>query len=99
MTSALVEIAAPLPAVRWTLNAAQAEAVIFRIASRITADDHVVARLQGLACHALLGQLQHGAPLDSIAHAVALSILRFHMHQRMRVPEEKLDELTFDTIL
>src|SRR2546422_10378311 len=85
--SRLVEGPAPLPAVGWPGDGAHPQPVIFRIAARVARDDHVVARLQRLARHALPIQLQARAPLDRIPDRLALRVLALDMDGRVRGAE------------
>src|SRR5690606_5954501 len=61
---------APAEAVGRPEQAAHPDAMVDRIASRVTADDHVIAGLQRFARDALAGQLARAAPF----HAPALHL-------------------------
>ena len=65
---ALVErfaVLAPTEFVGWAQQRAHADAVIDRIAARVTGDDHVVAGLQRVARDALAGERARATPLDA----------------------------------
>src|SRR5215831_2843045 len=94
----LVERPAPLPAVGRPGDGAHPQSVIFRVAARVPRDDHVVARLQRLARHALAVELQARAPLHRIPHGVALRIFPFHVHERVRIAEQELHQVAFDRL-
>src|SRR5258708_3779162 len=77
-----VERPAPFPAVGRPGDGAHPQPVIFRVAARVSGDDHVVAGLQRFARHALPIELQAGAPLDGEAHGVALRVLALDVDER-----------------
>src|SRR5438105_2780378 len=95
-SSRLVEGAAPLPTVGWPSDGAHPQPVIFRVAARVARDDHVVARLQRLARHALAIELEARAPLDRVAYRVTRGILALDVHERVGITEQELHQVAFD---
>jgi len=67
--------------------------------SRIADDDDMITGLQRFASDALAAQLSATAPFDSVADGFALLILAFHMDERMRVPEQELNQIALDCLL
>src|ERR1700721_1806434 len=95
--SALLNDALPVPAVGWTGDTLDADAMIIRVASRVALDDHMVARLERFAGDAVAAQLASSAPFHSPNLHLSLIIGSFDVHKRMRIPIKELYQLAFNS--
>src|SRR5580692_4847856 len=92
----LLDYTTPAEAIGRPLDAAHADAVIFRIAARVAGDDDVIAGLQGVAGDAFTAQLAAAAPFHRPSFHVALVVGGFDVDERMRIAEHELDQSAFD---
>ena len=69
------------------------------IATWIAGDDNHIAGPQRFPSHALLTELSCASPFHGPALHFAFVIGRHHMHERMRITPQELDEFAFDSEL
>jgi hypothetical protein len=96
LVNVLLNYATPSEAVRRALDAAHANAVIFRVAAGVASDDDVIAGFQRIPRYTFTAQLTAAAPFDRPSFGVALIVWSLDMHKGVRVPEHKLNQLAFD---
>lgn len=82
-----------------SLQAQHAQAMVFRIAARVTNNDHMIAGSQCVARNALPSQLSAAAPFDGPAHYFAFFVFVFNLNIRMRIPEHELNDVPFNGLL
>src|SRR5436190_17425384 len=96
LVEGLAGIPSPLEAVSRTAQILHADTVIVRVSARVARDRHDVADAQRLVRDALARQLACAAPLDGPALQRAVLVRRFYVHERVRVAEHELQQLTLD---
>src|SRR6185436_13781365 len=85
----------PFPAVNRPLDREDADAVRFRIASRLAGRDDAIAELERRARHRKLRrrELRAGAPFEVPRLRLALLVRHLDAHERVRIaPDEFLDD-------
>src|SRR5688500_12186021 len=104
-----LSICVPTPLIHdlaWTLPPAEvvglatqrhhANPELLRIAARGSDNRNDVSILQRFASHAGAAESRRPSPLDGPAPDLILAVRRLNMDKRVRIPEEKRDELSFD---
>jgi hypothetical protein len=89
---------APAVTVTRALKPQHPQAVIIRIPAWISHDDNRISRLQSLTIDTLPAELSAAAPFNGPANDLSLFVLRFDMHKGMWIPEEELNQLSFDPL-
>src|SRR5438128_802959 len=90
---------APSESVGRTLQANHAQAMIFRIPAGVSNDDNVVAGSQRFTRDALTAELSASAPFHGVSSDLALRVLHFNVDKRMRIAEQELNQVAFDSFL
>src|SRR5687767_5757016 len=87
---------APAESVARAMQRQHPHLMVFRLPCRVARDDDVVANLQRVSGHTLGSELAGTAPLDRIAHDLAVLFFHVHVHPRMRVAEQELNDVALD---
>src|SRR5438034_4030603 len=95
----LARTTAPGPTIGGPLQTNHAKTMIIRIPSGVANDDDVVAGFQRFAGDALTPKLAAAAPFDSPSNGFSLLIFAFHMHERMWIAEQELNQIAFNRLL
>jgi hypothetical protein len=78
-----------------TTEREQADAMIFGVPSGASRDDDVIAGFERLAID-FASQLRRCGPLDDVSRFRPVLLRNIDVDERMRVAEDKLNELAFD---